>query len=92
MCVAQKGIKLHFYILAEKKNFTLPPQKFIPTWLSFISTKCYVQGVPLPFLTFQDLKVRNNVHTYDPMMEKPKCVWDVDIYLDFSAVCLQLSK
>ena len=28
----------------------------------------------------------------DPMLVKPKCIWEANIYFDFSAVCLQSSK
>ena len=50
----------------------------------------YVQGVTVPFFTFQEL-ITQKQSISDPMLVKPKCVWEAYINFDIPAVCLQFS-
>ena len=49
-----------------------------------------IQGDPNQNLKFV-LAITLKIHISDPMLVKPKCVWEVKVYFYFSAVCLQFS-
>ena len=50
----------------------------------------HIQGDPNQNLKFV-LAITLKIWVSDPMLVKPKCVWEVSVYFQFSAVCLQFS-
>ena len=56
----------------------------------FNQNNAQLQGDPNQNVKFL-LAITLKICVSDPMLVKPKCVWEAYIYFDFSAVCLQFS-